>query len=226
MKVITIGRDESCDIVYDDPNISRRQAVLRLYSGGRIEIIDYSRNGTAVNGVRLAPETLTRITRKDAVSFAGAKTLNWKDVPDPSRTLRTVAVAAIAVIAAVAVGFGGWAIYKAVAGDKPTVNVVETPDHPSASGNPREEKQENVANPDDNGSVNDVIEDAGVFKPQQTQNKPALKADKKESNAHREPNGVNPKGETDKEEVNKTQTAPPTEEPKEEETPTPRRKPI
>lgn len=223
MKVITIGRDESCDIVYDDPNISRRQAVLRLYPGGRIEIIDYSRNGTAVNGVRLAPETLTRITRKDAVSFAGAKTLNWKDVPDPSRTLRTVAVAAIAVIAAVAVGFGGWAIYKAVAGDKPTVDVVETPD-PSTSTNPKEEKQDNVANPDDNGSVNDVIEDAGVFKPQQTQSKPAPKADKKEPKAHQEPSGVNPKGETDKQEVNKSQTTPTPEEPKTEETTKPRRR--
>lgn len=97
MKIVTIGRDTNCDIVYDDDLISRRQAVLRLYPTGRIEIIDYSRNGTSVNGVKLAPEKLTRIHRGDAVTFAGVKSLDWKEVPDPSRLLKII-IASVTVI--------------------------------------------------------------------------------------------------------------------------------
>ena len=52
MKVITIGRDPECNIVLDDNLISRRHAVLRLHGTGKIEIIDYSSNGTFIDARR------------------------------------------------------------------------------------------------------------------------------------------------------------------------------
>lgn len=194
MKVISIGRDESCDIVYDDPNISRRQAVLRLYPSGRIEIIDYSRNGTSVNGVRLGHEILTRVTRKDAVSFAGVKTLNWNEVPDPSRVYRKILFVAVAVVAAVAVAFGGWAIYKAVVGDKPVVKVVE-PTTPQPTKAP-EKKVEPKAPEAAQGGVNDVIEESGVFRTT-PKPKPHSEAAKKRTESKKTESGSAPEQKKD-----------------------------
>lgn len=113
MKIITIGRGEECNIRYDDPNISRRHAVMRLYPSGKIEIIDYSRNGTAVNGVKLGPEKMTRIKRSDSVSFAGVKTLDWKQVPNPSRPYKIAIIICIAFIGVLALVCAGVALYNA-----------------------------------------------------------------------------------------------------------------
>jgi two-component system response regulator AtoC len=47
---VVIGREQGCDVVIDDPSVSRRHAVIE--SGAVIRDLD-SRNGTAVGGVRL-----------------------------------------------------------------------------------------------------------------------------------------------------------------------------
>ncbi len=48
---LTLGRDESNDVVLDDPNVSRFHAEVRRGSDGRIEMRDLtSRNGTRVDG--------------------------------------------------------------------------------------------------------------------------------------------------------------------------------
>jgi ABC-type multidrug transport system ATPase subunit/ABC-type multidrug transport system permease subunit len=48
---LTIGRDESNDVVLDDPNVSRFHAEISRSADGRIEMRDLaSRNGTRVNG--------------------------------------------------------------------------------------------------------------------------------------------------------------------------------
>lgn len=105
MKVITIGRDPECNIVLDDNLISRRHAVLRLHGTGKIEIIDYSSNGTFINGTRIVSNTPLKIHRKDAVSFAHAKTLDWSQIPDPSRKPRMIIL--IVFIASVLVTIAG-----------------------------------------------------------------------------------------------------------------------
>lgn len=105
MKVITIGRDPECNIVLDDNLISRRHAVLRLHGTGKIEIIDYSSNGTFINGTRIVSNTPLKIHRKDAVSFAHAKTLDWSQIPDPSRKPRMIII--IVFIASVLVTIAG-----------------------------------------------------------------------------------------------------------------------
>lgn len=125
MKIITIGRGDDCDIIIEDPMMSRRQAVMRLYPTGKIEIIDYSRNGTSVNGVKLVPEKLTRIKRGDAVTFAGTKSLDWKEVPDVSKPFRIAMWSVAGVVALVLILWAVMAVNRAVRSDVP-VDAVET----------------------------------------------------------------------------------------------------
>lgn len=125
MKIITIGRGDDCDIIIEDPMMSRRQAVMRLYPTGKIEIIDYSRNGTSVNGVKLVPEKLTRIKRGDAVTFAGTKSLDWKEIPDVSKPFRIAMWSVAGVVALVLILWAVMAVNRAVRSDVP-VDAVET----------------------------------------------------------------------------------------------------
>jgi diguanylate cyclase (GGDEF)-like protein len=56
---LVIGRDSTCDIVAPDETVSRRQARLLREDSGAIVIEDLgSRNGTVVNGERVARRTL------------------------------------------------------------------------------------------------------------------------------------------------------------------------
>ncbi len=137
MKVITIGRDPECNIVLDDNLISRRHAVLRLHGTGKIEIIDYSSNGTFINGTRIVSNTPLKIHRKDAVSFAHAKTLDWSQIPDPSRKPRMIIL--IVFIASVLVTIAGIVVShlsasKSDSGASQDIEVYENTEHP-AQGN-------------------------------------------------------------------------------------------
>jgi len=137
MKVITIGRDPECNIVLDDNLISRRHAVLRLHGTGKIEIIDYSSNGTFINGTRIVSNTPLKIHRKDAVSFAHAKTLDWSQIPDPSRKPRIIIL--IVFIASVLVTIAGIVVShlsasKSDSGASQDIEVYENTEQP-AQGN-------------------------------------------------------------------------------------------
>src|SRR5271166_5705918 len=51
---LTIGRSPTCELVVEDGNVSRRHAQIVL-DGGVATLVDLgSRNGTALNGVRLS----------------------------------------------------------------------------------------------------------------------------------------------------------------------------
>ncbi len=57
---ISIGRLEDCNLIFDDPNVSRHHAEIRPANGG-FEIADLgSTNGTYVNGSRVPTSTLLR----------------------------------------------------------------------------------------------------------------------------------------------------------------------
>jgi Protein of unknown function (DUF3662)/Inner membrane component of T3SS, cytoplasmic domain len=56
--VVAIGRSSGCDVVLDDPNVSRRHAELRL-GGATPVVVDLgSTNGTSVNGRRVREQAL------------------------------------------------------------------------------------------------------------------------------------------------------------------------
>jgi len=82
MKILSIGRDENCNIILSDNMISRRHAILKIHATGKMEIISLGQNGTFVNGVKLKSDTVYPITRKDIVSFAHVRQLDWTQIPD------------------------------------------------------------------------------------------------------------------------------------------------
>lgn len=83
MKTITIGRGDGCNIYIDDESMSRRHAIIKIPTFGEMEIVDMSKNGTSVNGIRLRPNVPFPVSRKDVVTFADVAQLDWSKVPDP-----------------------------------------------------------------------------------------------------------------------------------------------
>ena len=47
---VTIGRHPDCEVVFDDPEVSRQHAEIRRHEGGFIVVDLNSKNGTRVNG--------------------------------------------------------------------------------------------------------------------------------------------------------------------------------
>ena len=86
MKSYSIGRDESSNIIINDPTqlVSRRHAVLNV-NGRKMTIVDSSSNGTYINGIRITPGVPVPVTRKDVISFAQVSELDWRCIPNESR---------------------------------------------------------------------------------------------------------------------------------------------
>jgi ABC-type multidrug transport system ATPase subunit/pSer/pThr/pTyr-binding forkhead associated (FHA) protein len=72
-RVLTIGRSRTCDIVIDDPLVSRQHATLELGATPVLRDLD-SFNGTFVNGYRLGGAT--RLQPGDEVIF-GNQSFSW-----------------------------------------------------------------------------------------------------------------------------------------------------
>ena len=92
-KIYTIGRDEGCDIVIPDSTdvISRLHATIRIESNDKIFLIDQSRNGTYVNGMKMSSNVEIPVSRKDVVSFANMYNLDWSLVPKhKGNTIKTI----------------------------------------------------------------------------------------------------------------------------------------
>jgi pSer/pThr/pTyr-binding forkhead associated (FHA) protein len=78
MKVITIGRDESCDIVINNPRVSRVHA--NIFRQGQAYVYrDSSSNGTRINGLLLRQSDM-RISPGDSVLLADTEPLPWHKV--------------------------------------------------------------------------------------------------------------------------------------------------
>ena len=100
-KIYTIGRDEGCDIVIPDSTdvISRLHATIRVESNDKIFIIDQSRNGTYVNGMKMSSNVEIPVSRKDVVSFAHIYNLDWSMVPKhKGNTIKTVLIILVSLI--------------------------------------------------------------------------------------------------------------------------------
>lgn len=98
MKTITIGRGDGCDILIDDYRISRRHAVLKVYTFGKMEIVDIGQNGTWVNGVKLRPGVPFPVKRSDVINFAEASQLNWSQVESPMKYLKIAGIVAAILV--------------------------------------------------------------------------------------------------------------------------------
>ena len=119
MKTITIGRGEGVDITIEDDKISRCHAVIRIYTFGKIEIVDMSKNGTFLNGKRLVRDTPITIKRKDVVSFAEVSKLDWSRIPDNTKYFKIGALILGAIIALILLFNIGSFCYNTFFGKKP-----------------------------------------------------------------------------------------------------------
>jgi hypothetical protein len=98
MRIISIGRDEDCNIVYPDIIISRHHAILKIHFTGKMEIVDMGQNGTYVNGNKLTPNVPYPVSRKDVVSFAHIRRLEWSQVPNYSKYYYMALIGIIAIV--------------------------------------------------------------------------------------------------------------------------------
>lgn len=99
MKTITIGRGDGANIIIDDEMISRRHAILKISTFGKMEIVDMGKNGTFVNGIKLRPNVPFPVTRKDVINFADVSQLDWTLIPDKTKYYKYVFLVIIALIA-------------------------------------------------------------------------------------------------------------------------------
>lgn len=83
MRLLKIGRSQSCDIQLHSNMVSSLHAELTLLDSGDIMLEDKgSTNGTFVQNQRIKPGASVKLTRGDAVRFADVE-LQWSQVPLP-----------------------------------------------------------------------------------------------------------------------------------------------
>lgn len=94
MKKITIGRNNTCDVIVPDTSniVSRRQAVLTFTPWGRMTLYDTSNNGTYINGQKIEKGKGFKVTRKDRVNLGGVMEMDWDWVTDPYKLHKQVAL--------------------------------------------------------------------------------------------------------------------------------------
>ena len=111
-QILTIGRGLHCDIVLHDATdvVSREHATLELDKSGKYYLVDTSRNGTYVNGMRIIPNQRVMVSRGDVISFAHVQTLDWNRVPRPSAVKSYLLYVAIAV-GVLLLGFGAYLVW-------------------------------------------------------------------------------------------------------------------
>lgn len=121
-KILTIGRNPACDICIPDSSnvVSREHAVLEIGKGGKYYLIDKSRNGTYVNGIKMSANERIPVSRQDEISFAHVGTLDWSLVPKNNTTTVWV-VSAIAAV--VVLGVAGWGIATLVGPSQGKINI-------------------------------------------------------------------------------------------------------
>ena len=139
MKALSIGRDQNCDIVINDNTdvISRRHAILNISSSGKITLVDQSRNGTYVNGIRITPNVPVPVSRKDIISFAHVAKLDWNAVPASNTGMRFAAMGAIAVLIIIC-GILGYKYLPLSDNDAPNIPVTVTDTIRPAKTEPQE----------------------------------------------------------------------------------------
>lgn len=116
-KTYTIGRDSQCDIVINDQTdvISRVHAILRIAGRRKMTITDQSCNGTYINGIRIASNVEVPVSRKDVISFAHIRDLDWSELPGAGHTgWKYLLVSLLSVFMLVGIGYG---IYRQLNGN-------------------------------------------------------------------------------------------------------------
>ena len=71
MKLLKVGRSQTCDIVLNSENVSALHAEIIVVDNNEIIIIDKnSANGTLISGKKVTPNTENKVRRGTLVQFA------------------------------------------------------------------------------------------------------------------------------------------------------------
>lgn len=127
MKVLSIGRNPDCNIVYDDMMVSRRHALIKIYPTGKYEIVSTGTNGTKVNGNLIATNAPYPLKRGDSVTFANVARLDWNIIPNPMRPYYLACLGLLALVIVLIIGLGVSKLVKAYS-DGPDKELVVDPD--------------------------------------------------------------------------------------------------
>ena len=109
-----IGSHFNNDIQISGGTVSRYHATIKVGKDNKVYIIDHSKNGTTVDGQKIAPHNPYRIKKSSSVVCGGVP-VNLKATPVqwPSELWKTILMAAASVLVLVGIGFG---IYKFMSG--------------------------------------------------------------------------------------------------------------
>ncbi|MBQ7443561.1 MAG: FHA domain-containing protein [Bacteroidaceae bacterium] len=112
--IFGVGSNFNNELQISGATVSRYHATIKQGRDGKMYIVDHSKNGTTVDGVKISSNMPVRIKRKSAVACGGVPVdtsrLPWP--PEWHKTLLTVA-AIVAVVVGAAFGIyklidGGW----------------------------------------------------------------------------------------------------------------------
>lgn len=104
-----IGSHFNNDFQISGSTVSRYHATIKHGRDGKMYIVDHSKNGTTVDGVKIASNTPYRIKRKSAVVCGGVP-VDISRLPWPADTWKYVLGIAASVLVLVGIGFGVWKI--------------------------------------------------------------------------------------------------------------------
>lgn len=104
-----IGSHFNNDFQISGSTVSRYHATIKHGRDGKMYIVDHSKNGTTVNGVKITSNTPYKITRKSAVVCGGVP-VDLSRLPWPANTLKYVLGSVACILLLVGIGFGVWKI--------------------------------------------------------------------------------------------------------------------
>lgn len=104
-----IGSHFNNDIQVSGATVSRYHATVKNGRDGKMYIVDHSKNGTTVDGVRIPSNQPYRIKRNSSVVCGGVP-VDLSRLPWPKSVWANIAKIAAAVVLLLAVGYGIWKI--------------------------------------------------------------------------------------------------------------------
>lgn len=104
-----IGSHFNNDFQISGSTVSRYHATIKHGRDGKMYIVDHSKNGTTVNGLKIPSNTPYRIKKNSAVVCGGVP-VDLSRLPWPSETWKYVLGIAASFLVLVGIGFGVWKI--------------------------------------------------------------------------------------------------------------------
>lgn len=105
--VYGIGSHPSNDIRLSGATVSRYHATAKLGRDGKMYIVDHSKNGTTINGAKIASNRPYQI-KKSSVVVCGGAPVDMKCLPWPKNVWRRTLAIAASVMLLAGIGIGVW----------------------------------------------------------------------------------------------------------------------